>query len=222
MTSLIFDHILKDSVSDRLAGFRVEKKHDELLKPAAVAIVLVASDRDPVMEGLAWSDQNPQEVAIVLTRRSARLNKHAGQWALPGGRMDEGETAVVAALRELDEEVGLALDSSSVLGVLDSYPTRSGFSILPVVIWGGKQPRLEPNPDEVASIHRLPARELLRDDAPLLDPIPESQHPVLRMPIGSAWIAAPTAAMLYQFREVVMLGNPTRVAHYEEPYFAWK
>ncbi|MCA9945823.1 MAG: hypothetical protein KC449_20210, partial [Anaerolineales bacterium] len=71
-------------------------------------------------------------------------------------------------------------------------------------------------------IHRIPLAELLRSDAPILHNIPESKHPVLLMPIGTSWIAAPTAAMLYQFREVCLLGKQTRVAHFEQPYFAWK
>jgi hypothetical protein len=62
----------------------------------------------------------------------------------------------------------------------------------------------------------------MREDAPLLNSIPESEHPVLRMPVGDSWIAAPTAAMLYQFREVCIAGRKTRVAHFEQPYFAWR
>lgn len=138
------------------------------------------------------------------------------------GRIDAGETPVVAAIRELHEEVGLELDHSHVLGQLDAYPTRSGFNITPVILWGGDAGEPVANPDEVASIHRIPVRELLREDAPILENIPESEHPVLKMPIGNSWIAAPTAAVLYQFREVALLGKHTRVAHFEQPYFAWR
>jgi hypothetical protein len=109
-----------------------------------------------------------------------------------------------------------------VMGCLDDYTTRSGFTITPVVIWGGTGVELTPNPVEVASVHRIPIAELMRADAPILEDIPESQHPVLLMPVGHSWIAAPTAAMLYQFREVVIMGNATRVAHFEQPYFAWQ
>ena len=62
----------------------------------------------------------------------------------------------------------------------------------------------------------------MRDDAPILESIPESEHPVLKMPLGDDWFAAPTAAIAYQFREVGILGKSTRVAHFEQPYFAWK
>ena len=61
-----------------------------------------------------------------------------------------------------------------------------------------------------------------REEVPILDTIEESEHPVLRMPLGDDWFAAPSAAIAYQFREVALLGRSTRVSHYEQPYFAWK
>src|SRR5262249_1256920 len=152
---------------------------------------------------------------LLLTRRAAGLRAHAGQWALPGGRIDAGESPEQAALRELHEEVGLDLPPAAILGRLDDFVTRSGFAITPGVVWGGAAPGVVPNDGEVASIHRIPLAEFLRADAPLLEPCPDSVHPVLRMPLGSGWIAAPTAAFLYQFREVCLLGRPTRVAHFE-------
>jgi hypothetical protein len=125
-------------------------------------------------------------------------------------------------LRELGEEVGLPLESDRVMGCLDDFSTRSGFTITPVVVWGGTEIALTPDPGEVASVHRIPIAELMRKDAPILEKIPESHHPVLLMPVGHSWIATPTAAMLYQFREVAILGQATRVAHFEQPYFAWQ
>ena len=92
--------------------------------------------------------------------------------------------------------------------------------ITPVVVWAGAARVLVPNLAEVASIHRIPVLELMREDAPLLDALEDSEHPALRMPVGSTWIAAPTAAVLYQFRELCIAGRPTRVAHYEQPLFA--
>jgi hypothetical protein len=136
--------------------------------------------------------------------------------------MDAGESPEQAALRELAEEVGLVLDPGAVLGRLDDYVTRSGYAISPVVVWAGAAPTLNPNPHEVASLHRISLTELMRDDAPILNRIPQSPHPVLRMPVGSGWIAAPTAALLYQFREVCIAGRLTRVSHFEQPVFAWK
>lgn len=222
MIHAILDSGLQASVSGNLDNFPQAAVEDQKLKQAAVAVVLVNASEDPGLNGLTWSESDLRHAAVLLTRRSARLNKHAGQWALPGGRIDAGETPVVAAIRELHEEVGLELDHSHVLGQLDAYPTRSGFNITPVILWGGDAGEPVANPDEVASIHRIPVRELLREDAPILENIPESEHPVLKMPIGNSWIAAPTAAVLYQFREVALLGKHTRVAHFEQPYFAWR
>ncbi len=158
--------------------------------------------------------------AVLLTRRSARLRNHPGQWAFPGGRVDPGETLVQAALRELSEEVGLTIEARQVLGHLDDFATQSGFVMSPVVVWLGAASALTINPDEVASAHRVPFSELLRDDAPRLSVIEDSEHPVLRMPIGEDSIAAPTAAILYQFAEVCLRGRDTRVAHYSQPHFA--
>lgn len=191
-------------------------------RAAAVAITLVHVAHKPDVYSIPFAAGGEDHAAVLLTRRSVKLKKHAGQWALPGGRMDAGETPEETALRELAEEVGLKLSAEQVIGRLDDYTTRSGFTIKPVVVWGGCVTDLRANPDEVQSIHRIPLAELMREDAPILHSIPESEHPVLLMPIGESWIAAPTAAMLYQFREVCILGKQTRVAHFEQPYFAWK
>ena len=140
----------------------------------------------------------------------------------PGGRLDPGETPTQTALREMHEEVDADIPADRVLGRLDDFVTRSGFVITPVVVWGGSRLRLAPNPAEVASVHRIPLSEFVRTDAPLLEQVDSSEPPVLRMPVGDDSIAAPTAAIIYQFREVCLLGNSTRVAHYEQPQFAWR
>src|SRR3984885_2095262 len=95
------------------------------LKRAAVAIALVAA-------GDASGANASGATALLLTRRAADLRAHGSQWALPGGRCDAGETPAQAALRELHEEVGLGLAPDAILGVLDDYPTRSGYLITPV------------------------------------------------------------------------------------------
>ena len=103
---------------------------------------------------------------FLLTRRAASLRSHSAKWALPGGRCDEGESAVAAALRELEEELGLRLSADDVLGMLDDYPTRSGYLITPVVIWAEQTPPLLPNPEEVASVPGSYTGQFLR---PLLE-----------------------------------------------------
>ena len=191
-------------------------------KHAAVAVAVTEAGFGAEVEGLPRHDHWSTEPALLLTKRASDLRAHAGQWAMPGGRIDDGETPERAALRELHEEVGLALGADSVLGRLDDYATRSGYVITPVVVWAGPARDVVPSADEVASIHRIPVQELLRADAPLLNHVRGAEHPVLRMPIGQRWIAAPTAAFLYQFREWCLLGRDTRVAHFDQPAFAWK
>ncbi len=159
---------------------------------------------------------------FLLTRRAAGLRAHARQWALPGGRLDDGELPVAAALRELREEVNLTLDESSVLGVLDDYPTRSGFVITPVVVWATVGAAPVANPDEVAGVYLVPLADLDLPDVPRLVSIPESDRPVIQVPLLGTLVHAPTAAVLYQLREVVMHGRPTRVDHFEQPVWAWR
>ena len=164
--------------------------------------------------------EEPDGIAFLLTRRAANLRGNPGQWALPGGRTDAGETAEQAARRELAEELGLQLDAADELGVLDDYPTRSGYVITPVVLWAGVADRLTPNPDEVAEVHRVPLAVI--DVEPRFLIIPESDAPVIQLPLFGRFVHAPTAAVLHQFREVVLRGRATRVAHLEQPVFAWR
>lgn len=211
---------LRQSLERRLQDFAVQRAPHGPQHAAAVALAVVQEGQGAAIPGLARPNGWSTEAALLLTRRAMSLNKHAGQWALPGGRIDAGETPAAAALRELEEEVGLQLPPAAVLGLLDDYVTRSGFVITPVVVWAGAAAQLRPNPAEVASVHRIRLRELLRPDAPLLEPSDEPGRQIMRMPVGSSWIAAPTAAVLYQFREVCLAGRPTRVAHFDQPLFA--
>ncbi len=193
------------------------------LHRAAVVLAVVDAGPGAELPGFAANPGWSTEAAFLLTRRAARMNRHAGQWALPGGRIDEGESALHAALRELHEELALQLQPGSVLGTLDDYATRSGYVITPFVVWAGAAAVLAPDATEVASAHRIPLTELLRSDAPILDPPhPGHEHPVLRMPLGEHWVAAPTAAILYQFAQACLLGRPTPVAHFDQPQFTWR
>jgi 8-oxo-dGTP pyrophosphatase MutT (NUDIX family) len=188
--------------------------HERLAVPldgrrhAAVAVTLVADD-----------DAAP---CFLLTRRAPRLSSHPGQWALPGGRVEPGESAIAGALRELDEEVGVRATEAQVLGCLDDYPTRSGYVITPVVVWAGESASLAPDPQEVAAVYRVPLGVLEHPDVPHLRQIPESDRPVISIAMVGAHVHAPTAAIVYQLREVGVHGRPTRVDHFEQPVFAWR
>lgn len=205
------DEALRRRVAANLEGFE-RRSHPSRegrdLTAAAVAFVLVADTLG--------------RACFVLTRRAPKLKDHAGQWALPGGRVDSGESPTQTALRECREEVGLALEADAVLGLLDDYPTRSGYVITPVVVWGGPRCPLVPNEQEVAEVYRIPLAELDHPEIPRLSGIPESDRPVIAIPLLGTHIHAPTAAILYQGREVAIHGRHTRVDHYEQPLFAWK
>jgi 8-oxo-dGTP pyrophosphatase MutT (NUDIX family) len=202
------DPQLRADLQTRLSAFDRQPAEDTGLRAAAVAVVVVRGH-----EGQA---------SFVMTRRATSMRKHAGQWALPGGRLDEGEDPISAALRETHEEVCLECGPEQVLGLLDDYPTRSGFVITPVVVWGGDADSLAANPDEVAEVHRVPLTELEQPEVPVLRTIPESDRPVISIPMLGTQIHAPTAAILYQLREVALRGLDTRVAHFEQPVFAWR
>ena len=205
-----FEPSLRAEVAANLARFERQATNGPALVRAAVAATLVGD-----ADGRA---------CFLITRRSSRLRDHPGQWALPGGRVDPGESAEETALRELHEELGLELSADAVLGQLDDYATRSGYAITPVVFWGGAVPKLVPSPDEVEAVYVVPVEVLDRPEIPELRTIPESDRPVLSLPIemlGTS-IHAPTAAVLFQLREVAIHGRATRVAHYEQPVFAWK
>jgi len=218
---MICDSDLRSLFGQRLGRFDARQHLVDERLHAAVTLTVVQQGFGADLEGLPVHDAWRCEAALILTRRAKHMRRHAGQWALPGGRLDPGETPEESALRELEEEVGLALGPDAILGRLDDFTTRSGFVMTPVVVWGGAARELTANPEEVASIHRIPLLELLRPDAPRLEVQEGSDHPVLRMPIGEGAIAAPTAALLYQFREVLLRERDTRVDHFEQPHFAW-
>lgn len=206
MHALVFSPELREEIRRNLAGHARAAVDPGELKHAAVAMTMVGNDKG--------------EACFLLTRRGSAMRTHRNQWALPGGRVDAGETAEGAAARELDEELGLR--GTEVLGLLDDYPTRSGYRITPVVLWAPAADTLTPNPAEVAAAHRVPLRELQRPDAPRFVEAEGVAGPILQMPVYDRLIHAPTAAVLYQFREVALRGRATRVAHLEQPPFAWR
>lgn len=155
-----------------------------------------------------------------LTKRPSKMRAHPGQFALPGGSVDPGETPQEGAVRELSEELGLTATPDDIIGQLDDYVTRSGFVIRPFVVWSGVDVvKLVPNTDEVASLYAVTSAEL--DVDPRFVSIEESRNPVVQWPFRTSLIHAPTGAVVYQFREVLN-GRHTRIDNLEQPVFAWR
>lgn len=139
------------------------------------------------------------EPGVLLTHRPIGMRAHAGQVAFPGGKIDPGEDAITAALREAHEELGIAPDHVKVIGPTDSYRSGSGFHITPVIGVVPGSITITPNPSEVAGWFEAPLRFLL-------DPANHSEKSVIQqgerrhfldMPWQGNYIWGVTAAMLH-------------------------
>jgi 8-oxo-dGTP pyrophosphatase MutT (NUDIX family) len=194
------------TLAGNLAAFRRVEAARPDLKAASVAVCVLPE---------AAADM------LLITRRSPGLRTHAGQWALPGGRRDPGESVQETALRELREETRVQAAAEDVLGLLDDYVSRSGYVITPVVVWGAAaQGELSGPASEVTRVFRVPLADF--DVEPEFLAVPETDAPVIRLPLFDRYVHAPTAAIIYQFCQVALHGREQRVAHFEAPPFAWK
>lgn len=205
------DALTRNTIAKRLSsvfGGRPEvAAAPRVLRPAAVGIVL--------------SDAGG-ELRFLLTMRPAGMRRHANQFALPGGRVDDGETVEETVLRELEEELGVRLTGDDVIGRLPDYDTRSGFRITPLVLWAAPLGPLRPSPDEVADVFHIPVAALDGPSVPILIDDSGSERPIIQMPLAGDLVHAPTGAILYQFGQAALAGRYVDANAFEEPLFAWR
>ena len=193
---------LKDKIAANLAAFERRAIERADLRPAAVAILVSPRRGKPT---------------FVLTRRALTMRRGAGNYALPGGNFEPGEDAVAAALRESSEELGVATDAVEPLGLLDDFVTLGGHKVTPVALWSPRPLTLRPDPAEVHQAWLIPLAHLDHPRSPRAEAHPDGGEPILRMFARGQWINPPTAAFLYQFREVALHGRATRVHAVGQP-----
>ncbi len=190
------------TISSNLAAFPRIAIDPTGHRQAAVAIVLAPR----------WG-----RLSFLLTRRALTLRRNAGNYALPGGHFDPGEDAIEAARRETAEELGVTVEREHALGQLDDFITLGGHVVTPVVFYVPRRLRMSPNPDEVHQAWHVPVAHLNRPGSPRPEAHPDGGPPILRMYARGGWLNPPTAAWLYQFREVALHGRATRVDTVGQP-----
>jgi 8-oxo-dGTP pyrophosphatase MutT (NUDIX family) len=193
---------LRARMAANLANFERREIARDGRRLAAVAIVVSPHRKRPT---------------FLLTRRALTLRRNAGNYALPGGNFEAGEDAVAAATRELGEELGVRLPREAALGLLDDFATLGGHRVTPVVFWSDKVLRLTPDPIEVHAAWRIALPDLDHPDTPRRLPREGGGPAILQMHVRGSWINAPTAAWLWQFREVALHGRTVRLDEVGQP-----
>ena len=195
-------HADRDTIAANLAAFPRRALDPTGRRRAAVAIVLSARDG---------------ELTYLLTRRALTMRRGAGNYALPGGNLEPGEDAITGAIRETSEELGVAITPGEALGMLDDFETLGGHVVTPVVFWTDEALSLNPDPAEVDRAWFEPVERLNHPGSPMSEDHPDGGEPILRMFADDNWINPPTAAWLYQFREVGLHGRHIRVSMIGQP-----
>jgi 8-oxo-dGTP pyrophosphatase MutT (NUDIX family) len=189
---------LRSTIEANLHAFS-RVRSTESLAQAAVAVVVMDGHGTP---------------RVPIFQRTSDMSRHAGQMALPGGRVHGGESAEECAIRELHEELGLNVSPEDVIGLLDDFDTRSGFTITPVVIWADVQTAaLQPSKFEVARLFEVAVADL-RAAVSMAKP-----GQAFSLKLAFVEVFAPTAAILFQFSEVALDGRTARVADFYQPPF---
>ena len=152
---------------------------------------------------LLWPEQ--QQLQLLLTRRAMHLRHHPGQISFPGGRIETGETALAAAIRESEEEIGIHKSQIQVVGSLPGIVTASGFSISPWIGLLAGCPKLKLQQAEVADAFSLPLSYALsttyRQDRWFSQPYKSDQLHFL--PYQGQLIWGATAAIFHQLAEQI-------------------
>ena len=195
-------HALRARIVANLAAFERIALDRPDLRRAAVAILVSPVEGEP---------------HYALTRRALTMRRGAGNYALPGGNCDPGEDLIDTAIREIFEELGIVVDRKGFLGFLDDFITLGGHVVTPVILWTADPVELKPDPVEVHEAWLNPLTELDHPESPMVEDHPEGGEPIWRMYARGQWINPPTAAFLYQFREVCLHGRSTRVATIGQP-----
>jgi 8-oxo-dGTP pyrophosphatase MutT (NUDIX family) len=189
--TLDLERLRASLLAEPLSGHFVQEDgaDDQLLTPAAVLFPIVLREGGQT---------------VLLTQRTAHLRDHAGQISFPGGRVEEEDLSPShTALRETEEEIGLARERIEILGFLPEYRTGTGFRVTPVVALVQPPFDLRPDPFEVAEVFEVPL-------AFLLDPANHQQHSLhyrgalrnyFAMPYGDYFIWGATAGMIRSLSE---------------------
>jgi 8-oxo-dGTP pyrophosphatase MutT (NUDIX family) len=180
------DHGAEDlhNSDQAIAGMPLAAEAMTLAKPAAVLIPLIA---------------RPEGATVLLTQRTAALRQHSGQIAFPGGRIDEEDDGPLgAALREAEEEIGLAARHVSPLGFLGPYFSTTGYRITPVVALVEPDAPLRLNPEEVADVFETPLSFLMNPKNHLIHEREwkGAMRRFFAMPYGERYIWGVTAGIL--------------------------
>jgi 8-oxo-dGTP pyrophosphatase MutT (NUDIX family) len=182
-------------LEELLTGDDLERQHQAAQrgdKPAAVLLLVVNHLGDPT---------------VVFTQRTAHLADHAGQISFPGGRCDEGDgTPERTALREAEEEVGIAADRVEILGRLPEYRTSTGYCVTPVVGWAEPPLTFRPDPHEVADVFEVPLAFLLDSGNHRYESAfyKGRMRKYWAMPYGERFIWGATAGMLVTFHRILI------------------
>lgn len=164
----------------------------DTLTPAAVLVALV---------------ERPEGFTVMLTQRTDHLRDHAGQISFPGGKIEKHDADPIAtALREAEEEVGLAPHVVDVVGSLDRYVTRTGFAVTPVVGFVSPPFSVNPDPFEVAEVFEVPLRHFLTPgnrQRHSYDIQGQTRH-YYAMPYKNYYIWGATAGMLVNLVDVLL------------------